>query len=56
MQEELSSGCKLPAELIFALLQSNEHPCDTCNHDRKECRGYPRLDETNKNSKILGTA
>jgi hypothetical protein len=57
MREGLSADCKLNPMLIMAIvIGGTEHPCDRCNVDRKECRGYPRLDsldnqtiETNKN-------
>ena len=46
MREGLSSDCKLDPMLIIAIMMGDkEHPCDRCNWDRKECRGFPRLDE-----------
>jgi hypothetical protein len=43
-REGLSSDCKLDKMVVMAILiGGREHPCDRCNLDRKECRGYPRL-------------
>ncbi len=45
-REDLSSDCKLDPLLTIAIMMGGiEHPCDRCNMDRKECRGYPRLEE-----------
>jgi hypothetical protein len=42
----LSADCKLNPRVVMAILmEGREHPCDRCNMDRKECRGYPRKDE-----------
>lgn len=42
----LSADCKLGPELVVAIaMRGREHPCDRCNHDRKECRGFPRTDQ-----------
>ena len=42
----LSADCKLPPEMTMAILMAGkEHPCDRCNHDRKICRGFPRIAE-----------
>lgn len=42
----LSSDCKLHPMVLMAIwVRGDEHPCDRCNMDRKECRGYPRIDE-----------
>lgn len=44
-REGLSADCKLDPLLILAIaMGGREHPCDRCNHDRRECRGFPRLD------------
>lgn len=52
MREGLSADCKLDPILIMALMMGGqEHPCDRCNMDRKECRGYPRLDELDTQKK-----
>ena len=46
MRDGLSADCKQEPMLILAILLSGrEHPCDRCNWNREECRGYPRLDE-----------
>jgi hypothetical protein len=53
IRKGLSADCKLNGMLALAIAAGGkEHPCDRCNWDRKECRGYPRLDETNNNSFI----
>ncbi len=43
-REGLSSSCKLDPMLVMAILATpgNEHPYDGCNHDRNECRGFPK--------------
>ena len=41
----LSSDCRMPAGLIIAFSIKGEYPCDRYNHDRNECRGFPRADE-----------
>jgi hypothetical protein len=39
----LSADCKLDPELLGAIMiGGREHPCDRCNMNRDECRGYPR--------------
>lgn len=39
----LSADCKLGGAMALAIaMGGREHPCDRCNHDRTECRGYPR--------------
>ncbi len=46
MRKGLSADCKLdPMVVMTLMLGGQEHPCDRCNWDRKECRGYPRLDD-----------
>lgn len=41
-QEGLSADCKLNSGITLVLLLSrDEHPCDRCNMDRAECRGFP---------------
>ena len=41
------SGCKLDPALILAVaMGGNEHPCDRCNIDRKECKGYARKERS----------
>jgi len=33
--------------IVMALaIGKTEHPCDRCNMDRKECKGYARKDMT----------
>jgi len=39
-QEGLSADCKLGV-LAVGVAMTGEHPCDRCNVDRKECRGFP---------------
>ena len=52
-RNKLSSKCKLNPDLILAFLTGgHEHPCDHCDHDRSECKGYPRLDDNNKVNEI----
>lgn len=42
-QEGLSSDCKLQPDIALAMLMGDdEHPCDRCNIDRAQCRGFPR--------------
>lgn len=44
-REGLSADCKLDPLIVMAILmEGREHPCDRCNIDRAECRGYPRKD------------
>ena len=39
----LSADCTLPKGVALAILMGGrEHPCDRCNMDRAECRGFPR--------------
>ena len=39
----LSSACTLDKRMVMAiLLEGREHPCDRCNMNRSECRGYPK--------------
>ena len=46
-QTGLSADCSLPGEIaLFMLMEGREHPCDRCNVDRQECRGFPRQDAT----------
>lgn len=45
IHDGLSSDCKLGnAALLIAM--NGEHPCDSCNHDRAECRGYPKAEKS----------
>ncbi len=40
-QKGLSAECKLDGMIALAIVMSpDEHPCDRCNIDRKECRGF----------------
>lgn len=42
-QGGLSSACTLEKTLVVGLLMfGQEHPCDRCNMDRAECRGFER--------------
>ena len=43
-REGLSSDCKLDPTLVMVIMitPGNEHPCDGCNHNRNECRGFPK--------------
>jgi len=42
-REGLSADCTLNPWVVMAIVtEGKEHPCDRCNMDRKECRGYPR--------------
>ncbi len=44
-REGLSSDCTLDKMVVMAIsIEGREHPCDRCNMDRGECRGYPRRD------------
>ena len=46
-REGLSADCKLNAMVVMAILmKGREHPCDRCNMDRKECRGFPRIKDS----------
>lgn len=43
-REGLSADCNLSPEIVvMILLAGQEHPCDRCNMDREECRGFDRL-------------
>jgi len=56
MRKGLSADCKLNPMVVMAImLGGREHPCDRCNWDRKECRGYPRLDSLNESSVKVDT-
>jgi len=43
----LSADCKLdPTLAMIILMEGREHPCERCNTDRRECRGFPRRGST----------
>lgn len=45
-REGLSADCTLDSFIVVAIMmQDKEHPCDRCNMDRDECRGFPRKEE-----------
>ena len=43
IHDGLSSDCKL-GPIALAMAIDGEHPCDRCNHDRRECRGFPPVE------------
>jgi hypothetical protein len=40
-QGYVPSDCKMPGEMIFALMHK-EDPCNGCNEDRNICNGRPK--------------